>query len=64
MNAHETTTHITKMMDHRNGWEIPNELENSLETTLQELMYGDPANAETFLRDLARTLENAADNLN
>lgn len=63
MNAHETAAYITQKMDLRNGWEITTELEGALEDTVLELMYGDGGSAAVFLRDLARSLEEAADKL-
>lgn len=64
MDAHEIATYITKNMDLRNGWIINGELEDAIETTLEELMLGDRGSAEIFLRDLACSFESAADNLN
>lgn len=61
---HEITATITANMDALNGWEITTELKTALADTLQELLYGDGDNAAVFLRDLAYTLDETANDLN
>lgn len=63
-NPHEITATITANMDALNGWEITPELKTALADTLQELLYADGDSAAAFLRDLAYTLDETANDLN
>lgn len=44
----------------QNGWEFNTTLKESLEDTVQELMYADGSALPAFLRDLAYALDNLA----
>lgn len=63
-NPHEITATITANMDAINGWEITPELNTALADTIEELLYADGDAAAAFLRDLAYTLDEIANDLN